>query len=91
LTTRTIRGIISAWLGDRGILVTAHNGAARQLAESRQALQLLGARAAILRYMREYGALPKSLEVLQLGEVVTDPLSGKPFDYRKTGGQRTYG
>jgi hypothetical protein len=39
--------------------------------------------------MREYGALPKSLEVLQLGEIVTDPLSGKPFDYRKTG-EQTY-
>lgn len=48
-------------------------------------MQMLGVRAAIRLYRWEHDALPGSLEPLQLGALLRDPFSGKPFSYRVLG------
>jgi len=47
-------------------------------------IRLLGCYAAVKRYQQQRGAYPPSLEALrpQLGELIIDPFTGKPFVYR---------
>lgn len=45
-------------------------------------VRLLGCAAAIRRWRQQHGAYPPSLEALQLGELMIDPFTGKPFVYR---------
>ncbi len=45
-------------------------------------VRLLGCAAAVKRWRQQHGAYPPSLEVLQLGELIIDPFTGKPFVYR---------
>jgi hypothetical protein len=72
-----------------GMIVPSYNSAGARFAASRQAVSLLGVHAAIRRHQWEHDSLPASLEVLRLGGMATDPVSGKPFAYRRTG-ERTY-
>ena len=56
------------------------------LVTDRVRLQLLGVHAAIRKYRWENGRLPERLEDLDLkGGLATDPFSGKPLLYKKTG------
>ncbi|HEV2471555.1 MAG TPA: hypothetical protein VGS41_02750 [Chthonomonadales bacterium] len=52
----------------------------------RARLQLLACHAAIRKFQWEYNRLPDTLSELRLGDLATDPFSGKPFGYRQTGG-----
>jgi hypothetical protein len=47
-------------------------------------IRLLGCYAAVKRYQQQRGAYPPSLEALrpELGEMIIDPFTGKPFVYR---------
>lgn len=46
-------------------------------------VRLMGCAAAIKRHRQRTGAYPASLKALQLGEMATDPFTGKPFVYRR--------
>lgn len=45
-------------------------------------LRLVGCAAAIRLYKQRTGKYPASLDALQLGEMIIDPFTGKPFRYR---------
>lgn len=45
-------------------------------------VRLLGCAAAVKRWRQQHGAYPPSLEALQLGDLMIDPFTGKPFVYR---------
>ncbi len=47
-------------------------------------IRLLGCYAAVKRYRQQRGVYPPSLEALrpELGEMIIDPFTGKPFVYR---------
>jgi hypothetical protein len=48
-------------------------------------LQLLGVHAAVRRYWWEHARWPSDLAQLNLGTMVLDPFTGKPFEYRPEG------
>jgi hypothetical protein len=48
-------------------------------------VRMLAVHAAILRYRWEYDRLPKTLEALNLGDLVLDPFTGRPLKYEVTG------
>ncbi len=51
-------------------------------------VRLLACHAALRRYRWEYEKLPPSLEVLNLGDLTTDPFTGQPLRYEVSG--KTY-
>jgi hypothetical protein len=51
--------------------------------------RLLGLHASILRYLWEHDRLPDRLEDLRVRDLVIDPYTGKPMDYKRTG-ERSY-
>jgi hypothetical protein len=52
---------------------------------NRTELQLFGVHAAIRRFRWEQDRLPEGLEELRLGDLATDPFTGKGLLYRRTG------
>lgn len=66
------------------LLLPVFDGATKREQSSLAILRLLGCYAAIRRYHQQRGAYPPSLEALrpELGEMIIDPFTGKPFVYR---------
>lgn len=66
------------------LLLPVFDGATNREQSSIATLRLLGCYAAIRRYHQQRGAYPPSLEALrpELGEMIIDPFTGKPFVYR---------
>jgi hypothetical protein len=66
------------------ILFPVFDGATAREQSSTAILRLLACYAAVKRYRQQRGAYPPSLEALrpQLGELIIDPFTGKPFVYR---------
>jgi hypothetical protein len=66
------------------LLFPVFDGATKREQSSMATLRLLACYAAIRRYHQQRGAYPPSLEALrpELGEMIIDPFTGKPFVYR---------
>lgn len=66
------------------ILFPVFDGATAREQSSTAILRLLACYAAVKRYRQQRGAYPPSLEALrpELGEMIIDPFTGKPFVYR---------
>ena len=66
------------------LLFPVFDGSTRREQSSMAILRLVGCYAAIRRYHQQRGAYPPSLEALrpELGEMIIDPFTGKPFVYR---------
>jgi len=66
------------------ILFSVFDWVTVQEQSSMATIRLLGCYAAIKRYRQQRGAYPPSLEALrpELGEMIIDPFTGKPFVYR---------
>ena len=66
------------------LLFPVFDGATKREQSSMATFRLLGCYAAIRRYHQQRGAYPPSLEALrpELGEMIIDPFTGKPFVYR---------
>ncbi len=55
--------------------------------QQQAAARLLGCHAALRRYKWENGRYPAALEQLKIGDMITDPFNGKPFDYKVSGAE----
>jgi hypothetical protein len=66
------------------LLFPVFDGATKREQSSMATLRLLACYATIKRYYQQRGAYPPSLEALrpELGEMIIDPFTGKPFVYR---------
>jgi hypothetical protein len=66
------------------LLFPVFDGATKREQSSMATLRLLACYATIKRYYQQRGAYPLSLEALrpELGEMIIDPFTGKPFVYR---------
>ena len=66
------------------LLFPVFDGATKREQSSTAIIRLLGCYAAVKRYRQQRGAYPPSLEALrpELGEMIIDPFTGKPFMYR---------
>jgi hypothetical protein len=66
------------------LLFPVFDGATKREQSSVATLRLLACYAAVKRYHQQRGAYPPSLEALrpELGEMIIDPFTGKPFVYR---------
>jgi hypothetical protein len=66
------------------LLFPVFDGATKREQSSMATLRLLACYAAVKRYRQQRGVYPPSLEALrpELGEMIIDPFTGKPFVYR---------
>jgi hypothetical protein len=66
------------------LLFPVFQGATLHEQSGKATVRLLGCYAAVKRYRQQRGAYPPSLEALrpELGEIIIDPFTGKPFVYR---------
>jgi hypothetical protein len=70
-------------------LVEAEAGLAEIYGVRRAWLRMLACHAAVRGYRWENGSLPTSLDALGLGELATDPFTGKPLTYQPEGSRYT--
>ncbi|MEP0765687.1 MAG: hypothetical protein HRF45_03990 [Fimbriimonadia bacterium] len=64
-------------------LIPSWSIAFEQFCAEHARLQLLAVHAAILEYRWMYGSTPEDLSRLNLGDLVTDPFTGKPLIYKR--------
>ncbi len=67
------------------MLYPALNRVQERYTEEMARVRLLACHAAILRYRWEHGRPPRDLAGLRLGQLVVDPFTGRPLEYRSLG------
>jgi len=80
----TPAGYLASEFGGGPVLLRVLDKYAKEQAQ----VQMLGVHAAIRRWQWEHNSLPPTLGELNVGRMIVDPFSGKPFDYKTVGAAR---